>query len=375
VKVRPEDRGLIMKKKGKLILGALILLGIVGFLVFGNKQALQADLLTVQPSTIAQTFTEDGYVVPEKEIPLYTSTGGKVTVLAVQDGEKVQHGDLLLSFDATELHLQLRQLEGQLKSLQAQHELEQSKLELDKLKQLYEAGAISKKEYEDAQNAANYSTFPGQIEAIQAQIAAVQHKLKESNVYAPASGTITRVEVKEGMFLAPGSPLMTLHENDNYLVEAYVLTEDVVNIQPKMQVELIQDNPDGDLVFPGTITKINPAAEEKVSALGLLEQRIKVTIKPDIPEKVQLKPGYVLDVDFTLSKKENVLAVPKTALFPFEGGEALWVVRNNVAQIQPVKTGFENQQEIVITEGLKAGDTVILDPQLEGLKEGARISN
>ncbi|HPZ72074.1 MAG TPA: HlyD family efflux transporter periplasmic adaptor subunit, partial [Peptococcaceae bacterium] len=155
-----------MKKKGKLILGALILLGIVGFLVFGNKQALQADLLTVQPSTIAQTFTEDGYVVPEKEIPLYTSTGGKVTVLAVQDGEKVQHGDLLLSFDATELHLQLRQLEGQLKSLQAQHELEQSKLELDKLKQLYEAGAISKKEYEDAQNAANYSNFPGQIEAI-----------------------------------------------------------------------------------------------------------------------------------------------------------------------------------------------------------------
>ena len=68
--MRPEDRGLIMKKKGKLILGALILLGIVGFLVFGNKQALQADLLTVQPSTIAQTFTEDGYDVPEKEIPL-----------------------------------------------------------------------------------------------------------------------------------------------------------------------------------------------------------------------------------------------------------------------------------------------------------------
>ena len=367
--------GLVMKKKGKLIAGILLLLAVIGYFTLGNNQSLKADLLQVQPGTIAQTFTEEGRVVPEREIPLYTTNGGKVTKLAVHEGQKVWKGSFLFSFDTTELTLQLHQLQGQLKSIRAQQELELSQLELDKKKQLYEIGAISQKEYEDALNTANSSYYPGQIEALQAQIDAVQYKINESTVYAPANGTVAELKIKEGMFLTPGTPLMTVYQNEQYLVEVYVLTEDAVHIQPGMKVQLIQDNQKKDLVFTGRVEKIAPSAEEKTSALGLLEQRLKITISPIMPENLQLKPGYALDVQFTVDEQENVLTVPKTALFPYENGEALWVIRKNTAQIQPVKTGFENEQEIVITEGLKAGDSVILDPQLEGLKEGAKINH
>lgn len=367
--------GLIMKKKGKLITGILLLLAVIGYFTLGNNQSLKADLLEVQPGTIAQTFTEEGRVVPEKEIPLYTTNGGKVTKLAVHEGQKVRKGSFLFSFDTTELTLQLHQLQGQLKSIRAQQELELSKLEPDKMRQLYEMGAISQKEYEDALNTANSSYYPGQIEALQAQIDAVKYKINESTVYAPANGTVAELEIKEGMFLTPGTPLMTVYQNEQYLVEVYVLTEDAIHIQPGMKVQLIQDNQKKDLVFTGRVKKIAPSAEEKTSALGLLEQRLKITISPIMPENLQLKPGYALDVQFTVDEQENVLTVPKTALFPYKNGEALWVVRKNAAQIQPVKTGFENEQEIVITEGLKAGDSVILDPQLEGLKEGIKINH
>lgn len=369
------NRGLVMKKKGKLITGILLLLAVIAYFTLGNSQNLKADLLQVQPGTIAQTFTEEGRVVPEREIPLYTTNGGKVTKLAVHEGQKVWKGSFLFSFDTTELTLQLHQLQGQLKSIRAQQELELSQLELDKKKQLYEIGAISQKEYEDALNTANSSYYPGQIEALQAQIDAVQYKINESTVYAPANGTVAELKIKEGMFLTPGTPLMTVYQNEQYLVEVYVLTEDAVHIQPGMKVQLIQDNQKKDLVFTGRVEKIAPSAEEKMSTLGLLEQRLKITISPIMPENLQLKPGYALDVQFTVDEQENVLTVPKTALFPYENGEALWVVRKNTAQIQPVKTGFENEQEIVITEGLKAGDSVILDPQLEGLKEGAKINH
>lgn len=367
--------GLIMKKKGKLITGILLLLAVIGYFTLGNNQSLKADLLEVQPGTIAQTFTEEGRVVPEKEIPLYTTNGGKVTKLAVHEGQKVRKGSFLFSFDTTELTLQLHQLQGQLKSIRAQQELELSQLELDKKKQLYEMGAISQKEYEDALNTANSSYYPGQIEALQAQIDAVKYKINESTVYAPANGTVAKLEIKEGIFLNPGTPLMTVYQNEQYLVEVYVLTEDAIHIQPGMKVQLIQDNQKKDLVFTGRVKKIAPSAEEKTSALGLLEQRLKITISPIMPENLQLKPGYALDVQFTVDEQENVLTVPKTALFLYKNGEALWVVRKNTAQIQPVKTGFENEQEIVITEGLKVGDSVILDPQLEGLKEGIKINH
>lgn len=363
-----------MKKKWKLFAGILLLLGLISFWAIGQKQNFQADLLEIQPGNIAQTFTEEGRVIAKQEVPLYTANGGKVTVLSVRDGQSVKKGDHLLSFDATELNLQLQQLQGQFKSIRAQQELELAQLNLEKKRQLYEIGAISQKEYEDALNSANSSYYPGQIEALQAQIEAVQYKINEGAVYAPANGTIAELNIKEGMYLHPGTSLMTIYQNTEYLVEVYVLTEDATHIRPGMKVQLVQDNQEKDFTFSGIVEKIAPAAEEKMSALGLLEQRLKITVSPVIPTDLQLKPGYALDVQFTLNEQKDIFAVPKTALFPFQNEEALWVVRNNTAQLQPVKTGFENEQEIVITEGLKAGDFVILDPQLEGLKEGAKIS-
>ena len=64
----------------------------------------------------------------------------------------------------------------------------------------------------------------------------------------------------------------------------------------------------------------------------------------------------------------------KRLLFPYGEGDALWVVRNGKAEVQAVETGFENDREVVITEGLQEGDLVVLNPQLEGLKEGKKIT-
>jgi len=127
------------------------------------------------------------------------------------------------------------------------------------------------------------------------------------------------------------------------------------------------------LALKGWVQKIAPAAEEKMSALGLLEQRLKVTIEPELPENLILKPGYALDIEFTINKQEDKLVVPKQYSSPIKTKKLCGSCAKNTAQIQPVETGFENERDIVIEKGLKAGDLVLLDPQLEGLKEGIRI--
>jgi len=369
-----------MKRKWKIIFSSLLLVAVLLFLALSSNQELETKLLEVQPGSIAKTFMEEGLVKSAEEYPLYTAYGGTIEKLPIKEGQKVQEGDLLLTFDPAELHFQLQQLQGELKSIQAQQELELAKLELDKLKQLAEIGAISQKEYEDALLAAKSAYYPGQIQALQAQIEATQHKLKQSSLYAPVSGVVSQLTLKEGMAITPGSELFTIYQNDEYLVEVYVLTEDVARIQPGLEVRLIQNNKEKDLVFKGIVEKIAPRAEEKTSVLGLLEQRLKLEISPlltetDLPENLLLKPGFALDVEFTLDQQEDKLIVPKTALFPYQDGDALWVVRENTAQIQPVETGFENEQDLVIEKGLTAGDLIILDPQMEGLKEGARVKN
>lgn len=363
-----------MKKKWKLIFALIITFIIILIIAQQYSQGLEAKLLKMQPRSIAQTFKEDGVVVADQEHPVYTTYGGKIIALPIKEGQRVEKGQLLVSFDSQEAQYQSEQLQGQLRSIQAQQELEREKISLDKLRLLYEAGALSKKEFEDAQNTVNSQYYPGQIDSLAAQINLMEHRIAESSLYAPANGVVTFVDnVKEGMVMAPGQPVLSLIENDKYTIETYVLTADASSIKQGMKVSLIQDNKDSDVVFGGTLDNIAPIAVEKTSSLGLVEQRIKVTIIPDVPKELALRPGYSLDVEFTTDQQENCLVVPKTVLFPYQGYDALWVVRDEKAQIQPVQKGFENDREVVISEGLKDGDLVVLNPQLPEIAEGKKI--
>ncbi|MDD4048415.1 MAG: efflux RND transporter periplasmic adaptor subunit, partial [Clostridia bacterium] len=257
-----------MKRKWQIILGVLVVCIIAVVISSNQNKELEAKLLEVQPTSIEKTFKEDGNIVLNEEHYIYANSEGEITDLPVEEGEYVKQGDILLQLNTTELQFQLQQLKGELKSIQAQESLEHSKLDTDKLKQLYEIGAISKKEYEDALNTLNSDIYSGQIQALKAQIDLVQYKINKSTVYAPNDGIVSKLDIKEGMVIASGLPLMTIYKEDDYLVEVYVLTEDATKIIPSMEVTLIQDNKDEDIIFKGTVEKLASRAEEKTSALG-----------------------------------------------------------------------------------------------------------
>lgn len=364
-----------MKKKWKIIFGLIVLIVFITVAVLQATSPLEAELLTIQKDDIAKTFEEEGMVRAEQEIlvsSLYGG-GGKITRLAIQEGDTVQKGDLLVGFDSQELSYQIQNFQAQMRSIEAQKNLEKLTIDLETKKLLLEAGVISPKEYEQAENTINSDYYPALIDAVQAQINQLNYQIRERNGYAPSAGIIADVQVKEGMVAPPGAPLLTILGGEGYQVETYVLTEDASRIKPQMEVRLIQDNKSGDIVFPGIVERIAPSAVEKMSALGLAEQRLKVTITPQTPQDLVLKPGYALDVEFTLDKKVDQLIVPKTVLFPYQDGEALWVVQEGQAVIRQVKIGFENDKMAAITEGLQEGDLVLLNPKLEGLKEGKKI--
>lgn len=362
-----------MKKKWKFILGAVLLIFIILMVVIQTTKPLEADLLTIKKEDLAKTFKEEGIVKAEKETLIYSLYGGKVTGIPVKEGDTVKAGTLLASFDSQELHYQIQNLQGQIRSIKAQKDLQVLTVDLETKKLLYEAGVLSQKEFEEAENTINSDYYPALITAVQAQINQLNYQISQRNAISPVDGTVAELQIKEGMVVTPAAPLLSVFSGSSHKVEVYVLTEDASRIQPKMEVNLIQDNKSGDIVFTGTVERIAPSAVEKLSTLGLIEQRLKVTITPQLPEDLVLKPGYALDVEFTLDKQENQLVVPKTVLFPYMDGNALWVVQGGKAFIRPVKKGFENDKSVAITEGLQEGDLVILNPKLEGLQEGKKI--
>lgn len=413
-----------MKIKWKITLGAMTLLIVLGLIFAQQNKSINANLLEVKLGTIANTFTEEAQVIPEVEQSIYAFYGGKVIHLAVQEGQQVKQGQLLVKLDTKEIDYQIKELQGQRLSLlgeeqqatqepyeammrsqqlqveQAKRQMEIAEKDWARIEQLFSQGAVPKKELEDAAN--NLKTaqinleleqeglsllhesqqppkgtaefYRGRIEALDSQLAMLQYKKEKHEINAYIDGIVVNLTVKNGQIIDPSQPLMDIFQKDSYLMECFVLTKDIPSIQQNMPVDIIKNKKGQDVMLAGTVTKIAATAVETKSALGLTEQRVKVTIQLDEQKNVHLFPGYNLDVKFTVDQKENVLVVPKSSLFPYKEGEALWVVRQGKAEIQPVTTGFEHNREIEVVSGLNAGDLVILNPHLDGLKEGRRIN-
>lgn len=405
------------------IIGAILVgLVVVVILFYQNTKGLNANVMEVRPQAIASIFEEEGEIVPEVEYPIHSLLGGEIVQLQVEEGQRVKEKDLLAVVDTTELQFQLRQLHAQLKSLrgeeadryqepsesriksqellveQAMNNLKALEEDFDRMEKLYNEGAVTAKEYEDAKNmletakinlkqqeallilyessdptSGSLEFYAGRVEALQSQIDLINYRIEKSRITSPTDGVVANLSIKKGDLINPGFPLMNIFQEDEYRVEVYIPAESASSVIEDMKVRMVQDRKGEDVVFEGVVEKIAPTAVERISALGLEEQRIKVTVKPAPPQNLRFFPGTVLDVEFTTDKREGVLTVPKTALFPYEKGEALWVVKDGKAKVQSVDTGFENDSHVVIVKGLKQGDIIILNPQLPGLKEGKKI--
>lgn len=407
----------------KWIIGAILALGIGGYFVYNSTKPLEAELLEVKAQTISQSFKEEGLVTAAVERPVYSVINGKIINIAVKEGQKVKKGDLLVEIESEALESQLSQLKAQLESINGQEkqakrtpftaQVKQQQLMMDetkrqieleeqnynRIKTLYDSGAVSKKELDDANNrveqlennllqqeqalklieeqskplAGTDQYYKGLKESVNEQIDHIEYLIRNKIIVAPISGIVNDLPVREGAVIASQTPLLTLTSNDELQVEVFLLTEDVISVEEGMPVTLIQKRKNGDLEFPGVVTAIAPAAEEKISALGLTEQKVKVTVEPDENKAPDLRPGYALDVKFTTLEQKNKIAVPKVVLFPYEDGDALWLVRDGKVTVQKVEKGMETDELVVIEKGLQAGDVVVKNPQLEGLAEGKAV--
>lgn len=129
-----------------------------------------------------------------------------------------------------------------------------------------------------------------------------------------------------------------------------------------------------DIETAGVITKISPVTEERTSPLGIVEDKIKVTVElKKQPEGINLTPGRTVDVTLITRQAGGVLAVPKDALFTDKGEDFVWVVRDGVASIARLEKGIEGDDLLEIKRGVSAGQDVILNPHQTGLKEGIKV--
>ena len=153
-------------------------------------------------------------------------------------------------------------------------------------------------------------------------------------------------------------------------VKADILSDDLSEVRLGQRV-VITAPVLGQSNITGEVRKIYPQAEEKTSALGVVQRRVPVIIRMDSASV--LKPGYEVRVAIETATRDNVLVVPRESVRTVgEGQKEVMAVVDGKVRHLPVQLGVTNSETVEITGGLQAGDKVITDGS-QNLAEGMRV--
>ncbi|GAB3012052.1 efflux RND transporter periplasmic adaptor subunit [Cyclobacterium sediminis] len=420
------------KKSNKII---YILLGVLAFLVIGmivGKQAgwvggekpLEVQIGKAGKKDIVEKVSASGIVQPETEVKMSPDVAGEIIELNVNEGDSVKLGDLLVkirpdnfisALDRAQANLNqqmanLAQSKASLKRSEAQ--FNQSKLNYERNLTLYEDKVISDADFEQIK--AEFLTAENDLEAAKQSVIASEfivksakasvdeagENLRLTNVYSPTDGIVSNLLVEKGERVVgtaqmAGTEMLRIADLSKMEVRVNVNENDIVRISMNDTTLIEVDSyASTGKKFTGVVTAIANSANEKVSTDAVTEFEVRIRILNDSYKDLvsnenpfPFRPGMTASVEIITDKKVGVLAIPLAAVTvragqTIEEGEGkgnmkelVFLKNGDKAQIQEVKTGISDFENIEILEGLVEDQEVITGPyyvvstQLENEKE------
>jgi HlyD family secretion protein len=244
---------------------------------------------------------------------------------------------------------------------------------LDKAKfdaETNEAALISAKAQVDVWQGVRASLAARLIEPSSAPAAANNHAGIE--VRAPVTGRVLKINQESEAVVQPGAPLIEIGDPRDLEIIADLLSTDAVQISTGGSVRI---DGWGGPPIRGRVTRVDPAGFLKVSALGIEEQRVRVTIDLVDPPDVWTRLGhdFRVVVHVTVWKSDDALTVPLSALFRRGDEWAVFTRRDGRARTTVVQIGHRNARNAEILSGLSSGEEVVLHPS-DRISDGARVA-
>ena len=319
-----------MKKKHIVLIAVAVL---VAVLVIVNLRARQERALPVQVEDVARRditmlISASGSIRPERKVDISASTIGKVTRVAVEEGDRVEKGQFLLQIDPVELESTVARLEAALAAAranekQAASQAEQAKNDYERARALFEGGNRTSQEVEAAKT--NYDVAVNRLEAIKHEIVqqrasldAARHSLKEVTITAPMSGIVTRRNVEEGEIAImgtlnnAGTVLLTIADLSTIEAEVEVDETEVTNISLGDRAKVTLD------AFPDTsfTAKVTEIGNSPIVAVtGASQQgvdfKVILTLDGTVPN---VRPGLSADAEITVAEATGAAAIPIQSL-------------------------------------------------------------
>ncbi|GBE04277.1 macrolide export protein MacA [bacterium BMS3Abin09] len=387
----------IPRKTGLIIIAALIIAAIIyGFL----PKPVSVETVNIKKGYMKVDIEEEGRTRVMNRFIVSAPVAGYALRINLNVGDLVNKGDAITQLEPLRSNVldprNRAAAEASIKAakanaLAAKADSEFAQKELDRTKALYKDGLVSEEKL-DAANAealgrgAALRSSEFSVEVAQYELEAADTALKYSTaletgeqmekvmIKSPVSGYVLKVNHESEGVVQGGEALVEIGDPKMLEVEVDVLSADAVRIRPGTPV--LFERWGGESPLKGKVRVVEPTGFTKISALGVEEQRVLVIsdiISP--PEEWKaLGDGYRVEAGFILWEAEGVLQVPSSALFRYDDGWAVFVMKGKKALLRKVDLGRRNGLSAQVISGLIEGDTVITHPD-SSIKNGTSVTS
>ncbi len=433
------------KKSNKVLYILLGLLGVVIITAIIGKQAgwigkvkeIEVDFAEATRTTIVEKVSASGTVQPVTEIRISPDVAGEIIELNVEEGDSVVQGQLLVKIRPDNFINALERSQAQFNQQQAnlassranlsRTEATFVKAEADykRSKKLHDEEVISTADWELAQQ--NYKVAENDLESASQNVEAAKYivqssranvddakeNLRLTNVFAPVSGTVSKLDVEKGERVVgtrqfTGTEILRIADLNKMEVRVDVNENDIIRVSLGDTAIIDVDSYSHmDKKFNGLVTAIANTANDKVSQDAVTEFEVRIRILNEsyadlIKEGVRFpfRPGMTASVEVITDSKYNVLSVPLSAVttrVPSAEGEegsngeenakvtnnddkkeVIFIHEDGKAKMVQVKVGISDFENIEILSGIEEGTELVSGPFLavsKRLKDGDPIKS
>ena len=338
-----------MSRKGWIVLAVLIVLalaGVGGRLWFSRQQLPEVSAEAIRTRNLEAIVSASGKIQPVRQINVSAKTMGRVTRLAVEEGQRVRAGQFLLEIDPRSLSGQIERGEASVEAArsslqQARTAVEQAganlalaQQNLTRQQELAKDGLTTREALERAENELavrrtdltarqqEVQTREQQIRQEQAALSTTRYNLSQVIISSPMDGIVTRRNIEQGENVVvgtmnnAGTVLLTVADMSMIQAEVEVDETDIPSVmmgQPaRVTIDAVPDR-----TFRGHVTEIGNSPIQTTNAGQAATQaqatnfKVVITIDEPVPD---VRPGFSCTAEITTATRANVVAVPIQSL-------------------------------------------------------------
>ncbi len=300
-----------------------------------------------------------GVVDAWQDADLRAEVGGRVRAVEVDNGDRVEVGELLVRIDVSRQAAAAAAARAQVEGLE--EDLDFARSEAERKQRLLERGSVAPVTLDAAQH--GVTKAESGLAAARAQLSSARRQVADGRIEAPIAGIVTQRMVDPGDTAVPGAPLLQIVDLSRLRVRVGVSGPELSGLTLGSQAEVrIEDL--GGLALEAEVVSIAPAANPRT---GLFD----VELHAENPG-AQVRAGMVASVRLQSAQREPRVLVPREAVTRRGGQTVVFQIVEEVVHIRPVRLGASGRDRIEILEGLEEGAEVATSA-LHALAEGVEV--